>query len=81
MQPDLVDKIDKALAAAGRPPGYGLTETSGIITANAAAYYLAKPLSCGPVVPTLDAKLVNELGDDRRGPRRRRRAVRARARS
>jgi long-chain acyl-CoA synthetase len=44
--------------------GYGLTETHGIVTANSAAWYLAKPESCGTVVPTLDVKLIDEAGDD-----------------
>jgi long-chain acyl-CoA synthetase len=44
--------------------GYGLTETHGIVTANSARVYLAKPASCGPVMPTLDAKLVDEAGED-----------------
>ncbi|QXC59397.1 AMP-binding protein [Aquihabitans sp. G128] len=62
--PDLVGKIDDALPEGAPSTGYGLTETSGIITANASRYYLAKPSSCGPVVPTLDAKLIDEAGDD-----------------
>ena len=44
--------------------GYGLTETHGIVTANSAKVYSAKPESCCAVVPTLDAKLVDELGND-----------------
>ena len=79
LQPDLVDKIDKALEQGAPSTGYGLTETHGIVTANSASFYLAKPASCGPVVPTLDAKLVDEDGDDLPpGARRRRRAVRPR---
>jgi steroid-24-oyl-CoA synthetase len=64
LQPDLVDKIDKSLSTGAPSTGYGLTETSGIVTANASRLYLAKPASCGRVVPTLDAKLVDELGED-----------------
>ena len=64
LQPDLVDKIDKSLATGAPSTGYGLTETSGIVTANAARLYLEKPASCGRVVPTLDAKLVDELGEE-----------------
>jgi acyl-CoA synthetase (AMP-forming)/AMP-acid ligase II len=65
LQPDLVEKIDTSLGAGGAPvTGYGLTETSGIISANASRYYLAKPASCGPVVPCLDAKLIDAAGDD-----------------
>jgi long-chain acyl-CoA synthetase len=64
LQPDLVEKIDKSLATGAPSTGYGLTETSGIVTANAARLYLEKPASCGRVVPTLDAKLVDELGEE-----------------
>jgi long-chain acyl-CoA synthetase len=64
LQPDLVEKIDKSLAGGAPATGYGLTETHGIVTANAGALYVAKPASCGRVVPVLDAKLVDEAGDE-----------------
>ncbi len=64
LQPDLVGKIADAIPQGVPSTGYGLTETSGIITANSARLYLAKPLSCGAIVPTLDAKLVDEDGND-----------------
>ncbi len=64
MQPDLVDKIDKTLGGAAPSTGYGLTETTGVVTVNSARYFVTKPSSCGPVVPTLDAKLVDDLGVD-----------------
>ncbi len=64
VQPDLVGKIDTALKNGVPGTGYGLTETHGIVTANSARLYLAKPASCGPIVPTLDAKLVDDDGND-----------------
>jgi long-chain acyl-CoA synthetase len=64
VQPDLVKKIDSALEKGSPTTGYGMTETHGIITANSSRFYLAKPSSCGPVVPTLDSKLVDEEGND-----------------
>lgn len=64
LQPDLVGKIASSLSRGAPSTGYGLTETHGIVTANAARLFLAKPASCGPVVPTLEAKLVDDLGDD-----------------
>jgi acyl-CoA synthetase (AMP-forming)/AMP-acid ligase II len=66
LQPDLVEKIDRSLSKVGGAPatGYGLTETHGIVSANSARFYLDKPSSCGPIVPTLDAKLVDEAGND-----------------
>ncbi len=64
LQPDLVDKIDKSLAGGAPSTGYGLTETHGIVTANSGSLYVAKPLSCGRVVPTLEAKLVDEFDNE-----------------
>jgi len=64
LQPDLVEKIDKSLAKGAPSTGYGLTETHGIVTANTGARYVEKAASCGPVVPTLEAKLVDEAGND-----------------
>jgi len=64
LQRDLVEKIDAALPTGVPSIGYGLTETHGILTANANTFYVAKPDSCGPIVPTVDAKLVDEMGDE-----------------
>jgi long-chain acyl-CoA synthetase len=64
LQPDLVGKIAGALKNGVPATGYGLTETHGIVTANSARFFLAKPDSAGPVVPTLDAKLVDDEGND-----------------
>ncbi len=64
LQPDLVDKIDKSLSGGVPSTGYGLTETHGIVTANSGSLYVAKPLSCGRVVPTLEAKLVDEFDNE-----------------
>jgi acyl-CoA synthetase (AMP-forming)/AMP-acid ligase II len=64
LQPDLVAKIDRSLSGGVPSTGYGLTETNGIVTANAGALYVAKPASCGRVVPCLDAKLIDVLGDE-----------------
>lgn len=64
LQPDLVGKIAGALKKGSPSTGYGLTETHGIVTANAAKLYTDKPASCGAIVPTLDAKLVDDEGND-----------------
>jgi long-chain acyl-CoA synthetase len=63
IQPDLVDKIEKS--GAGRPStGYGMTETCGIITANAAEFFLDKPESVGPAMPCFLAKCVDAEGNE-----------------
>ena len=64
LQPDLVEKIDKSLSGGVPSTGYGLTETHGIVTANSGSLYVAKPSSCGRVVPTLEAKLVDEFDNE-----------------
>lgn len=64
LQPDLVEKIDKSLSKGVPSTGYGLTETHGIVTANSARFFVAKPASCGPVMPSLESKLVDEMGED-----------------
>lgn len=66
MPPDLVGKIDSSLKSGAPSTGYGLTETCGIVTGNSGATYLAKPESAGPIVPTLDAKVVDD--EDRELP-------------
>jgi long-chain acyl-CoA synthetase len=62
--PDMVGKIGQALKNGAPTTGYGLTETCGIITVNMASSYFLKPSSCGPIVPTLDAKLIDADGND-----------------
>lgn len=64
LQPDLVKKIAGAVSSSAPSTGYGMTETHGIITANAGRWFVNKPASCGPAVPTLETKLVDEDGND-----------------
>ena len=64
VQPDLVHKIAGALKQGQPSTGYGMTETCGIITANSSRLYIERPDSCGPLVPTLEGKLVDEEGND-----------------
>jgi long-chain acyl-CoA synthetase len=64
VQPDLVDKIAKAVSGGAPLTGYGLTETHGIVTANSARNFTTKPDSAGMIVPTVDTKLTDEDGND-----------------
>jgi long-chain acyl-CoA synthetase len=64
LQPDLVTKIDEQARGARPNTGYGLTETSGIIAAVAADFYVGKPASVGPAMPVFEAKCVDEDGQD-----------------
>ena len=64
VQPDLVARIDKALER-GRPgTGYGLTETTGVAAAITNEHYLARPSSVGPVMPCMEAKIVDDSGGE-----------------
>ena len=62
LPPDLVAKIDSQVATARPNTGYGMTETCGIITAISADFFVDKPESCGPAMPTFEAKCVNDDG-------------------
>ena len=61
LQPDLVAKIDSAIATARPNTGYGMTETSGIITSISGDFFVDKPASCGRAMPTFETLVV---GDD-----------------
>ncbi|MCY3663899.1 MAG: class I adenylate-forming enzyme family protein [bacterium] len=71
LQPDLVSRIDNSLRRGEPITGYGLTETTGIASAIGSEFYVAKPASVGPVVPCMEAKVVdasgNELATGRQG--------------
>jgi long-chain acyl-CoA synthetase len=62
LQPDLVAKIDKTVSTARPGTGYGMTETCGVITANSADFFVDKPASCGPALPTFDTKCIDADG-------------------
>ncbi len=62
-QPDLVDKVDKLGKGARPSTGYGMTETCGIITSFASDFFVNKPNSAGPAMPTFEAKCVDDEGN------------------
>jgi len=63
LQPDLVAKIDSTVATARPNTGYGMTETCGIITAVSGDFYIDKPESCGPAMPTFETRCVDDNGN------------------
>jgi long-chain acyl-CoA synthetase len=62
LQPDLVKKIDEEVATASPSTGYGMTETCGIITAVAGEFFVDRPTSAGPAMPTFEVKCVDDDG-------------------
>jgi len=63
LQPDLVGKIDSTVANARPGTGYGMTETCGIITSINGDFFLDKPESAGPAMPTFEVKVVDGDGN------------------
>ncbi|MCC7269052.1 MAG: acyl--CoA ligase [Caulobacteraceae bacterium] len=63
LPPDLVGKIDSAVPTARPNTGYGMTETCGIITAVSADFFVDKPDSCGPAMPSFEVKCVDDDGN------------------
>jgi len=59
--PELVRKI-KSEFGASPAMGWGMTETSGTVTAHSAEDYLNRPDSCGPPVPVAKLKIMSEDG-------------------
>jgi long-chain acyl-CoA synthetase len=64
LQPDLVGKIDQAVKTARPNTGYGMTETCGIITSISADYFVDKPASCGPAMPSFETRIVDAEGNE-----------------
>jgi long-chain acyl-CoA synthetase len=62
LHPDLVAKIDAEVATARPNTGYGMTETCGIITAVSGDFFVDRPASCGPAMPTFEVKCVDDDG-------------------
>ena len=63
--PELVERLKAEFPKiAGPGQGYGMTETSSIVTSNSGIDYVNKPMSCGPAVPICDVRIVNDRGED-----------------
>jgi long-chain acyl-CoA synthetase len=62
LHPDLVQKIDTSVATARPNTGYGMTETCGIITSISGDFFVDRPASAGPVMPSYEAKCVDDAG-------------------
>ncbi len=63
VQPDLVKKIDSVGSGLRPNTGYGMTETSGIIAAVSSSFFVDKPESVGPAMPTFEARCVDPQGN------------------
>ncbi len=63
LQPDLVAKIDSTVKTARPNTGYGMTETCGIITSISADFFIDRPESCGPAMPSFEAICVDDDGN------------------
>lgn len=62
--PDLVLKIDEAVATARPTTGYGMTETCGIITSVSGDFFVDRPDTAGPYMPSFAAKVVDDDGNE-----------------
>ncbi|WP_374527587.1 class I adenylate-forming enzyme family protein [Novosphingobium sp.] len=61
--PDLVLKIEEQVTTARPGTGYGMTETCGIITSISGDFFVDKPDSAGPAMPTFEAACFDDDGN------------------
>jgi len=64
LPPDLVGKIDRTVETARPNTGFGMTETCGIITSISGDFFVDKPESAGPAMPSYEAKCIDSEGND-----------------
>lgn len=64
LQEDLVGKIAGQMENARPRTGYGMTETSGLISSITGRFLLDKPSSVGRPLPTFDLRFLDEEGVD-----------------
>ncbi|MFM8353345.1 MAG: class I adenylate-forming enzyme family protein, partial [Gammaproteobacteria bacterium] len=64
LQPDLVGKIDATVKTARPNTGYGMTETCGIITSISGDFFVDRPASCGPAMPSFETRAVDADGNE-----------------
>lgn len=57
IQPDLVEKIEAKVSSARPGTGYGMTEACGVITMNSADFFLDKPETAGPILPSFEVMI------------------------
>jgi long-chain acyl-CoA synthetase len=62
--PELVQRIAQKFPKVQPGQGYGLTETSSVLTGTSGEDYRRKPDSVGPVVPICDVRVVDAAGKD-----------------
>ncbi|WP_309752965.1 class I adenylate-forming enzyme family protein [Novosphingobium sp.] len=62
--PEQVGEIHRKIPAAAPTTGYGMTETCGIITSVSGPYFIDRPDSAGPAMPSFDAKVVDDEGTE-----------------
>jgi acyl-CoA synthetase (AMP-forming)/AMP-acid ligase II len=62
--PELLRRIEKQFPGATVSNGYGLTETSSLVTLNVGPDYAARPESVGPLLPVCEMRVVDEGGRD-----------------
>ncbi len=62
--PHMVAKVDEMVENASATQGYGLSEVSGIATANGGIFYKEKPGSCGIPPRVGEVKVVDDMGHE-----------------
>jgi long-chain acyl-CoA synthetase len=62
--PELLRRLAAALPQVAASNGYGITETSSIVSLNSGADYVARPESAGLALPVCELRVVDEAGGE-----------------
>lgn len=62
--PELLRRINERLPGRAVGTGYGLTETSSLVTSIGGSDYKARPASVGVPIPVCEVRIVDDLGND-----------------
>lgn len=62
LPPNILARIEDSSLTARVSSGYGMTEASGVIASITGDFFIAKPTSCGRLLPAFEARCVDDDG-------------------
>lgn len=64
LPPDILTRIESSSLSARVSSGYGMTEAAGVIASISGDFFVAKPTSCGRLLPSFEARCIDKAGHE-----------------